>query len=156
VEDEMNTVLFLSSAFCLCLSQWSACGQGLSHATPLATITNPRLRCSLSDNGECRRRRNFAVAPDYDGIDSALFHSVPTEKENTCAGRQLGHNKNWEVTTMHTDKAPSRFGFLAEPPDKTRKIVIGPDRVMMIASVIAVAAFVIYSVLMLYAIITVS
>jgi len=57
---------------------------------------------------------------------------------------------------MHTDKAPSRFGLLADPPDKTRKIVVGPDMVMMIASVIAVAAFVIYSVLMLYAIITVS
>jgi|EndMetStandDraft_2_1072991.scaffolds.fasta_scaffold848078_1 hypothetical protein len=57
---------------------------------------------------------------------------------------------------MGTDKAPSRFGLLAELPDKTRKIVVGPDKVMMIVSVIAVAAFVIYSVLMLYAIMTVS
>ncbi|MBW9064385.1 hypothetical protein JNB71_13740 [Rhizobium herbae] len=57
---------------------------------------------------------------------------------------------------MRTDKAPSRFGVLAEPPNKTRKIVPGPERVMMIVSVIAVAAFVVYSVLMLYAIITAS
>ncbi|MGI0522700.1 hypothetical protein [Rhizobium giardinii] len=57
---------------------------------------------------------------------------------------------------MDIDKAPSRFGLLAELPDKTRKIVVGPDKVMMIVSVIAVVAFVIYSVLMLYAIMTVS
>jgi hypothetical protein len=54
---------------------------------------------------------------------------------------------------MDTDKVPSRFGRLAEPPGKKRKIVIGPDVVAV--SVLAVAAFWIYSVLMLYAIMTV-
>ncbi len=53
---------------------------------------------------------------------------------------------------MDTDKAPSRFGLVAEPADKKRKIIVGPDGAMMIVGVLTVAAFLIYSVLMLYAI----
>ena len=56
---------------------------------------------------------------------------------------------------MDIDKAPSRFGLL-RTARQNAKIVVGPDKVMMIVSVIAVVAFVIYSVLMLYAIMTVS